>query len=120
MQSLRQLRDGLADGIRRLIGSERGSALSEYAWLIAIIAILLVASVSFLGSNVGSLFTAAAEAFSTEQSADDDSDDDSDYDSDDEKKKKKKDDEKEKKEKKEKEKKEKEKKEKKEKEKEKK
>jgi len=90
VQGLRQLRDGLADGIRRLIGSERGSALPEYTWLIAIIAILMVASLSFLGSNVDSLFTVAAEAFSTEQSADDDSYDDSDDYSDDEKKKKKK------------------------------
>ncbi len=80
MQSLRQLRDGLADGIRRLIGSERGNAMPEYTWLIAIIAILMVASLSFLSSNVGSLFTEAGVAFSTEQSADDDSDDDDDDD----------------------------------------
>ncbi len=80
MQSLRQLRDGLADGIRRLIGSERGNAMPEYTVLVAIIAILMVASLSFLGPNVGSPFTEAAEAFSTEQSADDDSDDDDDDD----------------------------------------
>ena len=70
------------DRVRRLFG-ERGNAMPEYVVLIAVLAVVIMASLSFLGPSVGNPLTDTASAVETSDVVDSDDDDSDDDDSDD-------------------------------------
>ena len=49
-------RMGLYAGLRRRMGSEEGATAVEYALMIALIALVIVVAVTFLGQSTNSVF----------------------------------------------------------------
>ncbi len=48
--------------LRTLVKSEKGQDLAEYALLIALIALVVIAAVTLLGNNIKGIFTSIAGA----------------------------------------------------------
>jgi Flp pilus assembly pilin Flp len=49
-------------GVRQRVSREEGAVATEYALLIALIAIAMIAAVTYLGVQIASRFTAAGDA----------------------------------------------------------
>lgn len=47
---------GLYAGLRRRLGSEEGATAVEYALMIALVALVIVVAVTFLGQSTNSVF----------------------------------------------------------------
>lgn len=55
----------LVNGVRRFLRDEEGATAVEYALMVALIAVVIIAAVTLLGENVRDVFNAVANSIGT-------------------------------------------------------
>jgi Flp pilus assembly pilin Flp len=57
---LSERREGMLDSMQAWLGREEGQALVEYAFIVSLVAIVTVAALSLIGTNVIDIISGAA------------------------------------------------------------